>query len=112
MPDCFVKGIFERETCNEYETYSLSELLERERFVEAWRVGKFQKTSTTEPEVTLNIQPGPSSPAQRARWRRLWRLLLEDRGARPETVDGRASAQQEGPGNERKTSRNDGTTNS
>lgn len=39
MPDCLAKGDFGRETCSEYESHSISELLERDRFVRAFTVG-------------------------------------------------------------------------
>ena len=39
MRECRAKGIFERDTCSEYEPFSLSELLERDRFVQALMVG-------------------------------------------------------------------------
>ena len=37
--DCFKKGIFERETCIEYEPLPLQELLERDKFVREVMVG-------------------------------------------------------------------------
>jgi len=37
--DCFQKGIFERETCRQYDALPIGELLERDRFVQAVMVG-------------------------------------------------------------------------
>ena len=39
MPECFQKGIFERQTCDEYEPLSLDELAERDEFERAVMVG-------------------------------------------------------------------------
>ncbi|MBA7636432.1 hypothetical protein ES703_44051 [subsurface metagenome] len=39
MPECFQKGIFKREACDEYEPLSLGELVERDKFVRAVMVG-------------------------------------------------------------------------
>ena len=46
--------------------------------------------------VQVSIRQPQSTPAQRAAWRRLWQILLEDEGARPETSADQASDQQEG----------------
>ena len=49
-------------------------------------------------EVRVLFRRAPPTPGQAAAFRRLWQILLEDRGAAPKTLHDRASAQSEGAG--------------
>lgn len=40
LPQCFLRGISEQETCNDYTPLSLDELAQRDEFVEAVTVGR------------------------------------------------------------------------
>ena len=52
-PDCFLKGIFERETCSEYAPLSINELAQRDEFVRAVMVGACPQCGVRIPMIVI-----------------------------------------------------------
>lgn len=60
-PECVLKGIFERETCSEYEPMPLDDLLEQDGFVRGVMVGDCPKCGS---ENTCDCENNPLAPVQ------------------------------------------------